>query len=102
MEIRRRRTLAVWQHSPCAWAGWVRSAARMAPAACWASWADALPMVHERLPGVAENAVIALEGDDELEGCLGELRIVAVGLDRQGFVGRLQWGDGSPSTSTRH
>ena len=23
VEIRRRRTLAVWQHSPCAWAGWV-------------------------------------------------------------------------------
>ena len=66
----------------------LRSAARMAPAAYWASWADALPMVHERLSGVAENAVIALEGDDELEGCLGELRVAAVGLDRQGFVGR--------------
>ena len=31
--------------------------------------------------GVAQNAVIALEGDDELEGCLGELRVAAVGLD---------------------
>ena len=69
----------------------LRSVARM-PAAYWASWADALPMVHERPPGVAQNAVTALEGDDELEGCLGELRVAAVALDRQGFVGRPQWG----------
>ena len=28
-------------------------AKRMAPASCWASWADALPMISERLPEVA-------------------------------------------------
>ena len=65
--------------------------ARMVPAAYWASWADALPMVHELLPGVAQNAVTAFEGDGELEGCLGELRVAAVGLDRQGFLSRPQW-----------
>ena len=30
----------------------LRSAARMAPAAFWASWADALPMISKRLPEV--------------------------------------------------
>ena len=43
----------------------------------WASWADALPMLQERLPVV---------------NVLDEVREAAAGLDLQGFVGRPQWG----------
>ena len=35
----------------------LRSAARMSPVACWASWADALPMLQARLPQVTANIV---------------------------------------------
>ena len=41
----------------------LRSASRMAPGAFWASWADALAMLHKRLPVVTEGAVSALEGE---------------------------------------
>ena len=42
----------------------LRSNARMAPAAYWASWADALPMIVERIPAVVDNveAELAEEG----------------------------------------
>ena len=46
----------------------------MAPAAYWASWADALPMLQERLPVIAQNAVNVLGGDANVDGCLGEVR----------------------------
>ena len=69
----------------------LRCAGRMAPAACWSSWADALPMIHERLPQAAQNVVDGLEGAQEVGGCIGELRAVSLGLDRQGFVGRPTW-----------
>ena len=69
-----------------------RAAVRMAPAAYWASWADALPMLQERLPVVAQNAVNVLDGDANEDGCLGEVREAAAGLDRQRFIGRPRWG----------
>ena len=69
----------------------LRCARRMAPAAYWSSWADALPMVHERLPQVAQNVVDGLEGAPDVGGCIGELRAISLGLDRQGFVGRPTW-----------
>ena len=69
-----------------------RSAVRMAPGAPWASWADALPMLQERLPIIAQNAVNVLDGDANVDGCLGEVCQAAAGLDRQGFIGRPQWG----------
>ena len=56
----------------------LRSARRLAPAAYWASWADALP---DRLPAATEAI---LEG--EPEGCLGELRTAARLLDRDGLL----------------
>ena len=52
----------------------LRSASRMAPGAFWASWADALAMLHKPLPVVTEGAVSALEGRDALQGCLGKLQ----------------------------
>ena len=68
----------------------LRSAQRMAHAAYWASWADALPMISERLPAVATSIVTALENQDA-RGCLGELSESARRLDREGFVSRPDW-----------
>ena len=67
------------------------SAARMSPAACWASWADALPMLQARLPQVTANIVGGLEREAPLTGCLGELQESARSLDHSGFVGRPGW-----------
>ena len=68
----------------------LRRAMRMAPAAYWASWADALQMVDQRLPEVA-NRVVNKLADEEPAGCLGQLRGAASQLDRRGFVGRPDW-----------
>ena len=51
-----------------------RSAKRMAPSAFWASWADALPMIADRLPQVAAHVVGAVTNEEVPTGCLGELR----------------------------
>ena len=55
-----------------------------------ASWADALQMVDQRLPEVA-NRVVNRLADEESAGSLGELRGAASQLDRHGFVGRPDW-----------
>ena len=47
----------------------LRCAGRMAPAAYWSSWADTLPMIHERLPQAAQNVVDGLQGAQEVGGC---------------------------------
>ena len=49
----------------------VGSAQRMAPAAYWASWADALHMIDQRLPVVVVNVAHKLTVEEELGGCLG-------------------------------
>ena len=71
----------------------LRSARRMAAGAYWSSWADALAMIHQRLPRVANRITDRLEGVAAARGCLTELREVADRLDRQGFVGRPGWGE---------
>ena len=40
----------------------LRSAVRVREAASWSSWADCLPMVHQRHPSVAANLVVQLRG----------------------------------------
>ena len=40
----------------------LRSACRVSVAACWASWADCLPMMYARHPHVAERFIVQLEG----------------------------------------
>ena len=72
-----------WQLCQCGWVGF-------AFAGYWASWADALPMISERLPAVATSIVTALENQDA-RGCLGELSESARRLDREGFVSRPDW-----------
>ena len=49
----------------------LRSARRTSPAAYWASWADALHMISQRLPGVVYDVVAQLS--KEQEGFLVEL-----------------------------
>ena len=69
----------------------LRSAQRVAPGAFWASWADALHMIHERLPAVARTITHKLNNEVEGDGCLGELKSAAALLDHHGFVGRPEW-----------
>ena len=66
----------------------IRSASRLGPAAFWASWADALPMLEKRLPPLAAEITTILEGE-QVGGCLGELQLATRMLDRRGFVSRL-------------
>ena len=68
-----------------------RSAERMVPAAFWASWADLLPMIADRLPQVAAHVVGALTNGEVPTGCLGELKDAAAQLDRAGFMLRPDW-----------
>ena len=67
----------------------LRSAARTGPGAYWASWADALPMLHDRLPAATEEMLAQLRG--EPEGCLLELQVASMVLVREGFVSRPSW-----------
>ena len=66
----------------------LRSGERCAPAAFWASWADALPMIAERDPAVATEVVDELSSQEPLHGCLQELHDVSVLLDMQEFQQR--------------
>ena len=68
-----------------------RSADRMAPCAFWASWADALPMIADRLRQVAAHVVGAVTNEEVPTGCLGEQKDAAAQLDRAGFVLRPNW-----------
>ena len=68
----------------------LRSATRCAESAFWASWADALPMIRERTPHVADMVVHAMVGGQP-QGCLGELQEASTRLDREGFWWRPSW-----------
>ena len=63
------------------------SASRMSHAAYWASWADSLQMIAQRLPTVAAK-VLANLADDQEVGCLAELEDATRRLDHEGFVSR--------------
>ena len=69
----------------------LRSAQRCAHAAYWASWADALPMIKQRTPAVANAVVEGLQQEAGAIGCIGELRESAARLDREGFWWRPGW-----------
>ena len=66
----------------------LRSAARTAQAAYWASWADALPMLKARLPDLADRAVQILDGGQLSGTCLDEVMAAARLLDSEGFLER--------------
>ena len=69
----------------------LRSAVRMSHSACWASWADSLQMLAQRLPTVAAQVVANLANDQEAIGCLTELEEATRRLDHEGFVSRPEW-----------
>ena len=50
----------------------LRSASRMCHSAYWASWADSLQMISQRLPVVATQVLAHLMIDQRVAGCLGE------------------------------
>ena len=68
----------------------IRSASRMAPSAFWASWADALPMLQDRLSSISNQIADVLDGA-QAPGCLGELQTTTQVLDRNGFVSHPGW-----------
>ena len=57
----------------------LRSAARMAPAAFWASWTN--------------KVTVELTNGQNLDGCVHELAVAPEQLDRRGFVDRPVWAD---------
>ena len=62
----------------------------MALAAFWASWADAIHMIDQRLPRVPRAIVGRFSGGDA-QGCLGALVRATEILDRDGFMMRPSW-----------
>ena len=71
----------------------IRSAARTAPAAYWASWADALEMLSHRLPALTEQILVQLDAEPAGEGCLAQLCGATRVLDHAGFLGRPTWAE---------
>ena len=67
----------------------LRSAARMAPAAFGA---DALPMISNRLPEVANRVTVQLTNGQNLDGCLQELGVASDQMDRHWFRGSTHLG----------
>ena len=56
----------------------LRSAQRSSVAAYWASWADALPMIQERHPAVADQIVHRLEGFPDSPCLVPQAELLAV------------------------
>ena len=72
----------------------LRSMSRCSRAAYWASWADALPMIQERNPAIAEIVENALVHNVfPPEGCLSELVQATSQLDQEGFSERPSWSE---------
>ena len=69
----------------------IRSAAKTAPAAHWASFADALEMFSCQLPALIEQILVQLEAELAGEGCLAQLCGATRVLDHAGFLGRPTW-----------
>ena len=66
-----------------------RSSERLAPAAYWVSWADAVAMISARNPEIASEVVRRLDADEHHPGCVAELRDASV--DRKRFRWRPSW-----------
>lgn len=68
------------------------AAARLAPAAYWASWADALPVLRQRVPALAER-LTAILSTAAASGttCLHEAAACGTHLDAQGWTARPPW-----------
>ena len=67
----------------------LQSAERTAPAAYWAAWMDALPVIRSRLPGAVDRCLAALE--QSAEGCLREAAAAKNLLQREGWEACPGW-----------
>ena len=68
------------------------SAALACPAACWAAWADALPVLHQRRPDVAARCVREQLFEEEAAGpALREAAAAARSLEAAGWEARPAW-----------
>ena len=63
----------------------LRSAARLAPAAYWASWADCLSQVHARAPEVRTQLLRELEGPPSRAHCVREAQHASAVLAAEGM-----------------
>ena len=66
------------------------SAERVSPAAYWAAWADALPVLRARYPEVADGLVHELEGEPA-RPCLRAAALAAHRLAEAGWEARPDW-----------
>ena len=66
---RAKTTPGSFPHCQCEWADWGCVRLRCAPAAFWASWADALPMIAKRNPEVASEVM------QKLSACLSSTQL---------------------------
>ena len=75
----------------------LRSSLRTAPAAHWASWADALPVLRVRFAAITEAACGAMDAASTAESIarlpqsLGDAVAAGRGLDEVGFRSRPSW-----------
>eukprot|EP00973_Karenia_brevis_P053240 7401539-Karenia_brevis.AAC.1 len=72
----------------------MRSAARSASAAYWASWADAIPVLQKRSPRIAAIILQALStGNQEAASCSHEVQHCRDLLVAQGYSSCPSWQD---------
>eukprot|EP00439_Symbiodinium_sp_Y106_P001674 s9130_g1.t1 len=70
----------------------LQSAERTAPAAYWAAWMDALPVIRSRLPSAADRCLAALEqGAEGTIPCLREAAAAKNLLQREGWEACPGW-----------
>ena len=69
----------------------LRSAERTAPAAYWAAWADALPMLQERQPQLAAQFCSELQQESPAADCLREAAAAGQLLEGEGWSQRPSW-----------
>jgi hypothetical protein len=69
----------------------LRSARRMTPAACWASWADCLHMISQRTPAVQEQILHDLMSANPRTTCSAEVVARANCLGNEGFAMNPGW-----------
>ena len=69
----------------------LRSATRCAAVAYWASWADALGMISQRNPGVADMVVRTMEGELPFPPGRRMAELDSSRFDREGFWWKPSW-----------
>ena len=69
----------------------LRSAARMAPAAYWASWADALPTIQLRQPGAAAELLHRFTQGAGSCACIDSAKQCRQGLVEAGYADCPEW-----------